>query len=95
MLSLSSLTDEENYRYVWIMRSYVNLYENLHEQFKDDTCAEPFWQKHALELKASAGTPGLKMFREQYRFHEELFTYLNEVGEETENFIALKLQCSE
>jgi len=90
--SPEELSEEELRSYTWIMRSFVNLYENLFEQFQRGNCPPSFWHKSALELKAISATPGMKLFREQNTFHEELFEFIDRMEEDPGKVITLNLK---
>jgi hypothetical protein len=87
-----SLSDEDSARYLWLLRSYVNLYENLYEQYRRGTCPEDFWRKNALELKDIADRPGLRLFRQQNAYHDELFNHIDEMRENPDRWFSFNLR---
>ena len=87
-----TLSIDELRMYSWTMRSYINLYENLHEQFKKGTCPPDFWKKNALELKSIAGSAGVRLFREQNTFHEELFQYIDRLEDDPGQVITFSIR---
>jgi hypothetical protein len=79
-----SVSNAEQTQVVWLMRSYVNIYENLYQQFKRGACPESYWQRYALELKQTLDSPGGKKFRESNRTYVDLYAYVDTMPAITE-----------
>ena len=73
-----SLTDEENLQYTWLMRSYMNLYMNLYDQYRYGTCPENLWHRHAVELAVILPSPGIQAFKAIDSSFDELFEYIEQ-----------------
>ena len=77
MADPASLGPDERRRYVWLTRCYVNIYENLYQQFLRGACPESYWVRYARELKQSLDTPGGRIFREGNTTYGDLYGYLD------------------
>lgn len=71
-----SLTQLEKYQFGWIMRIYVNIWENMYQQYLEGACPESYWRPYALQAKAALGSPGGKIFCAGNTLNEGLFSYL-------------------
>ena len=89
--SPSELSEEENLSYTWIIRSYLNLYLNLYDQYRDGTCPKYLWNRHAKELKVRADSPGLRAFLEIDTSYQEMFDYIEEMPETLEQKTEFRL----
>lgn len=76
-----SLDAREQSQYVWLQRSYINIYENLYQQYQRGACPAPFWEKFARELKQSLDSPGGRRFRAANNSYEELYAYIDAMPE--------------
>lgn len=72
-----SLDEREQAQYVWLQRSYVNIYENLYQQYQRGACPAPFWEKFARELKQTLDSPGGRRFRAANDSYAELYAYVD------------------
>ena len=72
-----SLDAREQAQYVWLQRSYVNIYENLYQQYQRGACPAPFWEKFARELKQTLDSPGGRRFRAANDSYAELYAYVD------------------
>lgn len=72
-----SLDTQEQYQFVWLQRSYVNIYENLYQQFLRGACPESYWVRYARELQQTLDTPGGRIFRARNATYQELYAYLD------------------
>ena len=70
------LTTEETYTYTWLVRSYLNLFQNLYDLFLDGTCPVRLWMRNAMELKAAFKWPGFQRFLEVDSSFSELYSYI-------------------
>ena len=77
----SSLDSKERYQFVWLQRSYVNIYENLYQQFLRGACPESYWVRYARELKQTLNTPGGRIFRAGNTTYDELYAYLDSMAD--------------
>ncbi len=73
-----SLTDDENLQFTWLMRSYMNLYQNLYDQYRYGTCPESLWDRHAVELAVILPSPGIQAFKTTDSTFDELFAYVEQ-----------------
>ncbi|XOV87352.1 MAG: hypothetical protein ACFHX7_20750 [Pseudomonadota bacterium] len=71
------LSAEEQYSFLWLSRSYMNLYQNLFDQYQQGTLPERVWNKHTDELKALMAQPGMLRFRVSDTYYEELWAYID------------------
>jgi hypothetical protein len=76
-----SLDPKEQIQFVWLQRSYINIYENLYQQFLRGACPESYWVRYARELKQTLDTPGGRMFRAGNATYEDLYAYLDAMPE--------------
>lgn len=76
-----SLTAEEQVQVVWLMRCYVNIFENLYQQFVRGACPEEYWVRYARELKQTLDSPGGVMFRSTNTTYLELYSYVDEMSD--------------
>lgn len=72
-----SLDPKEQSQFVWMQRSYVNIYENLYQQFLRGACPESYWVRYARELKQTLDTPGGQIFRASNTTYDDLYAYLD------------------
>lgn len=72
-----SLDPKEQYQFVWLQRSYVNIFENLYQQFLRGACPESYWVRYARELKQTLDTPGGRIFRARNTTYNDLYAYLD------------------
>ena len=72
-----SLDPREQSQFVWLQRSYVNIYENLYQQFLRGACPESYWVRYARELKQTLDTPGGRIFRASNTTYDDLYAYLD------------------
>ena len=72
-----SLTETEKYQFGWIMRVYVNIWENMYQQYLEGACPESYWLPYAEQARTIFDMPGGKLYRAGNTLNEELFTYLD------------------
>ena len=89
-----SLSKEEEYSFLWICRSYMNLYQNLFDQYQQGTLPENVWKKHTNELKVLVTQPGMITFRRSDTYYEDLWSYLDTLPN-VEHVTSLKLQSAD
>jgi len=77
----ASLSEEENLSFTWVIRSYLNLYLNLYEQYLHGTCPEYLWMRHARELKTMTSTPGFIAVLEIDSSFQDLYNYIDTIDE--------------
>ena len=73
----ASLSASERHQFVWLMRCYVNIYENLYQQFARGACPEEYWVRYARELKQTLDSPGGRQFRKTNTTYEDLYAYVD------------------
>ncbi len=73
----SRLTAAEAYSYTWIVRSFLNLFLNLYDQFLQGTCPAPLWNRHAMELQTFAQSPGVRGFIKDNSYYRELIEHVD------------------
>jgi len=76
-----SLDAREQSQFVWLQRSYVNIYENLYQQFLRGACPESYWVRYAREIKQTLDTPGGRIFRAANTTYDDLYAYLDAMPE--------------
>jgi len=86
----ASLTEREAYSYLWFVRSYMNLYQNLFDQFLQGTLPELIWARHATELKSIETQPGFLQFRESDTSFEEMWSYIDQM-DKVDHLVSMKL----
>jgi hypothetical protein len=72
-----SLTAVEKYQYAWIMRSYVNIWENMYQQYLEGACPESYWLPYAKQAKSIIEMPGGKLYRTSNTLNAGLYSYLD------------------
>jgi len=77
---LDSLTQLEKYQFGWIMRVYVNIWENMYQQYLEGACPESYWLPYAKQARSVFDTPGGKLYRASNTLNVELFSYLDELS---------------
>jgi len=73
----ASLTEEEGIQFIWLMRCYVNIFENLFQQFVRGACPEAYWIRYAREVKQTLDSPGGRKFRESNTTYVDLYAYVD------------------
>jgi hypothetical protein len=73
----SRLTATEAYSYSWLVRSFLNLFLNLYDQFLQGTCPEPLWRRHQMELQEFLKSPGAREFLKTNSYYHELIEYID------------------
>ena len=81
-----SLTSTENYQFVWIVRVYVNIWENMYQQYLQGACPESYWLPYAHQAKVVLATPGGRAFRKGNSLNQSLFVYLDSLLEIERDF---------
>ena len=81
-----SLTSTENYQFVWIVRVYVNIWENMYQQYLQGACPESYWLPYARQAKVLLATPGGRAFRKGNSLNQSLFVYLDSLPESERDF---------
>jgi len=83
MADPASLSSAERYQFVWLTRCYVNIYENLYQQFARGACPEAYWIRYARELKQTLDSPGGRQFRTTNTTYEDLYAYVDQMPSNT------------
>jgi len=83
---LGSLTSTENYQFVWIVRVYVNIWENMYQQYLQGACPESYWLPYARQAKVLLATPGGRAFRKGNSLNQSLFVYLDSLPESERDY---------
>ncbi len=84
MADPASLSPDERRQYVWLTRCYVNIYENLYQQFARGACPEEYWVRYARELKQTLDSPGGRQFRRTNTTYVDLYAYVDQMPPNTE-----------
>lgn len=84
MTDPASLNQEERRQYVWLTRCYVNIYENLYQQFVRGTCPEQYWVRYAREVKQTLDSPGGRRFRKSNTTYVDLYAYVDQMPTNSE-----------
>jgi hypothetical protein len=66
--------------------TYVNIWENMYQQYLQGACPESYWRPHANQAKVILDTPGGKVFREGNRLNHLLFGYLDSLPDSERDF---------
>jgi len=82
----ASLDPTEKYQFGWIMRVYVNIWENMYQQYLQGACPDSYWLSYAIQAKTVLETPGGKTFRESNTLNQPLFDYLDSLPEAQRDF---------
>ncbi len=90
-----SLDAREQLQFVWLQRSYINIFENLYQQFLRGACPESYWLKYAREVKQVLDTPGGRLFREGNTTYSDLYTYLDAMPDGEHPAFSWELTVSE
>lgn len=77
LADLDSLTEVERSQFGWIMRVYVNIWENLYQQYLEGACPESYWLPYAQQARTVLDMPGGKTYRAGNTLNEGLFEYLD------------------
>jgi len=72
-----SLTETEKHQFGWIMRVYVNIWENMYQQYLEGACPESYWLPYAKQAKVVLDAPGGNLFKTLNTLNEGLFAYLD------------------
>ena len=81
-----SLCSTETYQFGWIMRVYVNIWENMYQQYLQGACPESYWLPYARQAKVLLATPGGRAFRKGNSLNQSLFVYLDSLPESERDF---------
>ncbi len=81
-----SLSSTETYQFGWIMRVYVNIWENMYQQHLQGACSESYWLPYARQAKGALATPGGRIYREGNSLNQSLFAYLDSLPESERDF---------
>lgn len=71
------LNATEAYSYIWIVRSFLNQFLNLYDQFLQGTCPESLWRRHETELQSFATSPGVREFLKANSYYHELTAHID------------------
>jgi hypothetical protein len=78
-----SLSDEDASRFTWLVRTMMNIWMNLYDQYIQGACPKYLWLRSVQELKALYDqSPGLQRFRETDPGFEELFEYVDQMSDD-------------
>ena len=81
-----SLCSTETYQFGWIMRVYVNIWENMYQQYLQGACSESYWLPYAHQAKEALATPGGRIYRKGNSLNQSLFAYLDSLPESERDF---------
>ena len=87
----SRLTASEAYSYVWIVRSFLNLFLNLYDQFLQGTCPESLWRRHEMELQSFVTSPGVREFLKANSYYHQLIEHIDALPPARDHRIGLSL----
>jgi hypothetical protein len=87
----SRLTPTEAYSYTWIVRSFLNLFLNLYDQFLQGTCPESLWRRHEMELQSFATSPGVREFLNANSYYHQLIEHIDSLPAVRDHRIGLSL----
>jgi len=78
-----SLSDDDAVRFTWIVRTLMNIYLNLHNQYIQGAYPKHQWLRVVRELKGFYDqSPGLQRFRKTDPTFEELFEYIDQMDDD-------------
>jgi len=83
MADPASLSPDERHQFLWLVRCYVNIYENLYQQYTRGACPEEYWRRYARELKQTLDSPGGRQFRKTNTTYEDLYAYVDQMPPNT------------
>ena len=86
MEDLDSLSPTEKYQFGWIVRTYINIWENMYQQYLEGACSESYWLPYARQAKVVLATPGGSIYRKNNSLNQSLFTYLDSLPGSERNF---------
>ena len=89
----TQLTSTEAYSYAWIVRSFLNLFLNLYDQYLQGTCPKPLWYRHAVELQSFAKSSGLREFVKGNSYYRDLMEHIDALPPSPDHQLALKLDA--
>jgi len=95
MEDLDSLSPTEKYQFGWIVRTYINIWENMYQQYLEGACSESYWLPYARQAKVILATPGGSTYRKGNSLNQSLFVYLDSLPESERNFDLSLEQLSE
>ncbi len=95
MEDLDSLSPTEKYQFGWIVRTYINIWENMYQQYLEGACSESYWLPYARQAKVILATPGGRAFRKGNSLNQSLFVYLDSLPESERDFDFRLEQLSE
>ncbi len=87
----SRLTATEANSYTWIVRSFINLFLNLYDQFLQGTCPEPLWRRHEMELQTFAKSPGVREFLKGNSYYHQLIKHIDSLPPARDHRIGFNL----
>jgi hypothetical protein len=86
MEDLDSLSPTEKYQFGWIVRTYINIWENMYQQYLEGACSESYWLPYARQAKVILATPAGRSYRKTNSLNQSLFTYLDSLPESERDF---------
>jgi len=86
LLDPDSLSALEKYQFSWIMRVYVNIWENMYRQYLEGACPESYWLPYAEQARTILDMPGGKIYRAGNTLTEGLFLYLDGLSIKSPDF---------
>ncbi len=72
-----SLSELEKLQFGWIVRTYVNIWENMYQQYLEGACPESYWLPYAKQARSLFDTPAGKKYRKGNTLNKGLFSYLD------------------
>jgi len=86
---IDEMSESERNRFTHLMNGFFNIFRNLYHQFLDGTFPADQWESWALEARQMMETPGVEYFRTRTRTYEDLFSYLEQMPEDSPKPLAL------
>ena len=86
MEDLDSLSPTEKHQFGWIVRTYINIWENMYQQYLEGACSESYWLPYARQAKFILATPGGSTYRKGNSLNQSLFVYLDSLPESERDF---------
>ena len=90
LLGIDQLSEVERHRFTHLMNGFFNIFRNLYHQYLDGTFPETQWHIWALEARQIMKTPGVQYFRERTKSYEDLFQYLEEMPDDSQQPLSLR-----
>ena len=89
LYGVDRLSEVDKHRFTHLMNGFFNIFRNLYHQYLDGTFPETQWQTWALEARQLMKTPGVEYFRKRTQSYEDLFQYLEELPDDSQQPLSL------